>query len=176
MTSFKTHLKLIAKSPFFHQYLLCVVWCISLIFGASCADRMSEAFSYFFKHSKGVGEVSFLSLLLSVILPFLLSAFFVYRSKSNLLYIVCGLKAFSFGFCHFGTLLAFYSAGWLVRLLLFFSDSLAAVVLFCFWIRNINAKCSNFLSETCLYLLILIVILCVDILYISPFLNTLTFC
>ena len=50
----------------------------------------------------------------------------------------CFFKAFSLGYCISGVCILYGSAGWLVRLLLLFSSTVSAPVLYWFWLRHIS--------------------------------------
>ena len=83
-------------------------------------------------------QVSIVSLLMANLLPFLISALAVYIHKPWLLYGCAFLRSCLLGFISMGTLMAFGTAGWLVRLLLMFSDIGLAVLLYLYWLRYIS--------------------------------------
>lgn len=86
------------------------------------------------------GYVSIVDLLMSVLLPFLISALAVYIFKPGLLAVFAFIKACLFAFFSMGTLEAFGSAGWLIRLLLMFSDICMTVVLYLYWMRHVSGQ------------------------------------
>lgn len=115
-------------------------------------------------------HMSIVSLLSVLILPFLLSAFAVFCFRPQLLLAVSFGKAFSFAFVSISAIAAFGSAGWLVRLLLMFSEMLSLPLLFWFWLRYISgdfrpAPAAIFLTAALVFL-----IGSVDHCYISPML------
>lgn len=77
-------------------------------------------------------SVSIVDLLAISLLPLLLSALTVLVSEPAFLCLIHFAKALSYGFCACAVSLAFGDAGWLVRLLLLFSDSMMfpALILF----------------------------------------------
>lgn len=83
-------------------------------------------------------RVSIVSLLMANLLPFLISALAVYIHKPWLLYGCAFFRSCLLGFVSMGTLMAFGSAGWLVRLLLMFSDVSLAILLYLYWLRHIS--------------------------------------
>ena len=75
-------------------------------------------------------QLSIVSLLLSISLPFLLSAFAVFISCPGLWLVVGFGKAFAYSYLVCGVLACFGSAGWLIRWLLLFTDSCSAALLY----------------------------------------------
>lgn len=86
------------------------------------------------------GRASIVDLLMSVLLPFLISALAVYIFKPGLLAVLAFFKALLFAFFSMGTVEAFGSAGWLIRLLLMFSDICMTVILYLYWMRYISGQ------------------------------------
>ncbi len=70
----------------------------------------------------------------SQLLPFLIAAYAASISRPWLLHSACGCKLFSFAYTGALVWIAFGSAGWLVRFLVFFSDIILVPLLcwFCF--------------------------------------------
>ena len=157
----------------FSRYFLCASWCVFLIFGTLTAEWLQDRFVYYFACINGWGSVSFLGLLFPVFLPIVAAAFLRYKSMFGWLYILCIIKAFFFGFCHYGIFLCFINAGCLIRLLLYFSDSLASVIYLYFCIENFGVVNKKTVSEAIICSSLILIVLCVDILYIAPFINTL---
>lgn len=103
-------------------------------------------------------------------LPFLASYVVFQFLKPALVLPICFLKAFSYSYFGCGILLQYGSAGWLIRLLLTFSDGLALLVLCWYWLRHIEGNRFLLHRDTAVCAGIVLVIGVVDIMYISPFL------
>ncbi len=109
-------------------------------------------------------------LIASLCLPLLLSVIAVYYSFPAAIVPICLIKAFAFGYCSCVVLLSFQCAGWLVRLLFLFSDSLIVVPLLWFWLRHIDGTKVHLKQDTVLCLLAALIIGFLDYVCISPFL------
>lgn len=118
--------------------ILAACFLVGLILGI----RMSHEaeFSFSLMRSALKSTVSIVRLLSVLLLPFLFSALAVYFSKPKLLYGIAFLKAFAFGFVSAGINAAFGSAGWLVRLLVMFSDCMSMPILWLYWLRHLPGK------------------------------------
>ena len=124
------------------KFLLALCWCGGLILGISFASSADDS-TLLMMHSASMSAVSIPGLLSILFLPFLLSALAVYLSRSLLLLGVAFVKAFAFGFCAFAVNAAFQSAGWLVCMLLMFSDLCSLPLLVWFWLRHIAGDRRN---------------------------------
>ena len=112
------------------------------------------------------GSVSIVSLIGIGLLPFLFTAFAVFLSELRLLFLICICKACLFAFVSMGICLAFSSAGWMMRPLLLFYDSILCALLYFLWYRLLTGR------KACWLLTIMAGILAGGIEYciISPFL------
>lgn len=117
-------------------------------------------------------DVSIVALFFSQVLPFLISAIAVYIHAPWLLLLISFGKAFTFSFCASILTLAYGSAGWLLRLLLMFSDFCLCPVLLLFWARHIFADQKLNLSDCCACLMVIAAIVYWDHSFVSPFLHT----
>lgn len=82
--------------------------------------------------------VSLRNLMLANLLPFLFSAFAVYLRQPKLIFLIAFFRGCLFSYVSIGTVTAFGSAGWLVQILLMFSDLLLTVLLYFYWLRHIS--------------------------------------
>lgn len=119
------------------------------------------------------GSVSIISLLCVTILPFLFSTLAVYVSEPWLLLAVSFGKAFLFSLIAVGISVSFGSAGWLMRLLLMFSDFCVLPLLYWFWLRHISGQRVFNGFEIAAVLSLFVLIGSVDYCVISPFLASL---
>ena len=114
--------------------------------------------------------VSIVGLLCVSMLPFLLSVFAVFVSNPRLILLVSFGKAFFFSLVSLGVIQAFGSAGWFVRWLLLFSDSVSLPLLYWYWCRYISGSREFCGWETCGVLSLGLLIGSVDYCLVSPFL------
>ena len=117
--------------------------------------------------------VSIVGLISVTFLPFLISAFAVYFSHHELLLPVCFCKAFSFACCAITATRVFGSAGWLVRLLLQFTDICTLPLLCWFWIRHARGEHEKLWMDIILCGVLVMVIGVVDYCVIAPYLVSL---
>lgn len=150
------------------RFLLAFTW-ISGLFLGLLISHMADPFSDAWMRSLSYSAVSIVGLLVVTVLPFLLSAFLVFFFSPGLLYPLCFGKAFAF-FLVMQSVCAYWdSAGWLVRCLLLFSDSLSCVVLYCFWLRRLDGGRAGLLSDTLMGLTAQLLIFSIDYWIIAPF-------
>jgi hypothetical protein len=83
-------------------------------------------------------SVSIVSLVYSLLLPYLAVLLAAIYSNSFALFPICFIKFFSFSFMLMGLRLAFGPAGWLMCVLLMLSNSVSVVFLVCLCFRNIR--------------------------------------
>lgn len=152
----------------FRKYFLIFSWCGGLFFGVSAACCSKDNLVPMIR-AASTCPASLSGLLLSVALPFLISAFAITISEPWLLFPISALKAFCFGFCACGVNLAFGSAGWLVRVLFLFSDVCVIPLMFLFWLRYFDGKSLNLHKELAIWIIIAVCIGVADYCLISPF-------
>lgn len=111
--------------------------------------------------------------LVVVLLPFLFSAFAVYLSKTWLFLPFCFLKAFQFAYLAGLVSASFGDAGWLIRLLLFFTDGCEIVLLLWVWLRWIGGGAKQAVREIAVCGFLCSMVWGVDYFVVSPFLGML---
>lgn len=155
-------------------YFLAFSWFSGLVCGIA---TFSSAAAFLIPQMRGslYGSASIVSLLCVTCLPFLFSAFAVYLSKPQFLLLICFCKAFCFGFVHLGVQLAFGSAGWLLRWLLCFSDSVTAPLLYLYWLRHLDGFRDFSGLEAAFFLSLAVLCASFDFVKISPFLADLIY-
>lgn len=153
----------------FSRHLLVICWCAGLFLGMLAAHTAGGSLAPLIR-SAMAQPLTISGVFVCAVLPFALSAFAVLWSKLWMLFLICGWKAFGFGFCTFGVCLAFGSADWLVRFLFLFSDVCLAPVILFYWLRHIpgDAKASSKVFGLCFGAVALVGAL--DYFLISPFL------
>ncbi len=115
-------------------------------------------------------SVPILRLILLTFFPFLLSAFAVFLKKPGLILAVSYLKGCLFSFTAFCLTACCGSAGWLLRLLLLFSDSLSLPLLCFFWLRYVPGDKGLELGDLFFCFSMVSLICCMEHCVITPFL------
>lgn len=106
-------------------------------------------------------------------LPFMISLLASFWNVRGLIYLIAFGKAFLFSFVSLGIFLSFGSAGWLVYLMLMFSQMCSLPVLYWFWIYCLNHRQSPSSLEVFSLLSLFFLIASVDSVYVMPFLASL---
>ena len=112
------------------KMLLAFLWVVGFICGCLCAAGADNVASLM--RACCVAGVSIVGLFLVPFLPFLITAAAVYFSAPFLVYLTGFCKAFLLGFCVCAVHSGFAEGGWLVSMLLLFTDMLTIPVLFWF--------------------------------------------
>lgn len=157
------------KGPSFQLLFL---WILGLVCGVWFAFSAGE--SYFsLMRSAPTARTSIISLWGILFLPFMISAFAVLMDTPVLFFSVSFAKSFFLAFTSVGALLAFPTGGWLVRLLLMFSQICISPVLLLFMLQCLSGNKQS-LPGTCAaaggYA---ILVASIDHCYIAPFLSEL---
>lgn len=150
--------------------LLAFVWLSGLVLGMVCAVRHGYLANLIFRSVEVCSGVP--ELLFSVTFPFLISGLAVRLSEPWLLPLFVGAKAFSFGFCACGTILAFGTGSWVVRFFFLFGDWMIAVPFLLYSGRRF-AQVRELPWELLLCVAFSIVVFVLDYFVISPFLVSL---
>jgi hypothetical protein len=118
------------------QVFLAISWFGGLLCGCLLFDH-SGSMTLLMEQAASLG-VSLRNLMIANGIPFLFSAFAMYIRKPELLPALAFFKGCMFACVSMGALVAFGSAGWLVRLLLMFSDLFLTGLLYYCWLRCIS--------------------------------------
>ena len=118
-------------------------------------------------------HVSIVGLMFSASLPFLITVVAYCFSKPFLLFPISFIKTFSYTLAICSVRIGFLQAGWLVCMLLLFSDTAAIVVLYWHWIRNIHGFRDSALTEMLFCTAVALVVTVIDYIWVSPFLMAL---
>lgn len=91
---------------------------------------------------RGISDssVSIVSLLTIGFVPFLLTAFAFFLTTQQLFFLICFCKACLFSFVAVGISVAFSSAGWLIRRIVLFYNSVWCVMLYFLWHRILYGR------------------------------------
>ena len=151
---------------------LAFIWIFGLIFGVNLSFAAGPDFLSLMRGASGC-SVSIVCLLSVSLLPFLFSAVAVYIRSMPFLAVLCFIKGFLFAFVSAGIFTAFKSAGWLVRILMMFSDLGCLVPLWWCWISCVSGRCRNSVYPVLQSSLLALCIISLDYVYVSPLLEKL---
>lgn len=154
---------------YFATIFLAFCWCAGLL-GGCILSRQTDQIHFSLMREAVNRSVSIVGLF-AVLLPFLISAIAVYFTQVWLIFPVSFLKAFSFAYVAASVTQAFGTCGWLIRLLLLFTDVCTVPILFWCWLRFLNGSLNKRSAEMMLCAAICIAICGFDYFVISPFLN-----
>lgn len=164
------HLRLSAVLRKYAVPCLACSWSLGLIFGLWVIGYAPVDLSYAEDFFHRYTPVSMISISL---FPVLVSFLVVFAERSWMLLVISFLKAFGFVYTSCLLTRGFGSAGWLIRLLVMFSDCISLPFLWWFWCQLLKGRqkisipvvFSVFAAATAIGIL--------DIQVISPFLSTL---
>ncbi len=150
--------------------LLCfsLIWLLGLSLGAYVASQTTTIHNSWMQ-SLYYSRLSIIGFLAMLIFPFLLSAILFRMSFWKMVLLLFFVKAFAFSWLASSIILYFDGAGWLLRWLLLFSESIASVLLVWFWTRNRQGRSNRRQNDLLLCLVIALVIGCIDSSVVSPF-------
>lgn len=149
--------------------LLSVLWSLGLVCGLFFVSLLDD-FLFELFYDASINRPLLLGILVVTILPIAVSAIAVYCSAPLLIYVLCILKAFCFSFGLCGVVAVFGYSGWLIRLLLLFSDSCMAILLFWLWYRVLSPNHKAVLRDLLICSAIAAIIGMVDYFLVSPYL------
>ncbi len=149
--------------------VLAAVWITGLVLGCILGMRTNEIYRYLMR-SAAQSAVSIIGLLATAGVPFLFVYFSVYISRPKLIYLICFLKACSYSLTGMMILSVYGSAGWLVRLLLQFTESGAMILLCWFACGHLEGSREKLGTDTVICSVLLLCLGCMDHCYVSPFL------
>lgn len=162
-----------------HNFLLDLrkvgLWILAFAFASGLAagailSLSSDKASLFWIRGAAEANGSTIGLVSVTLLPFVFSVVAVYANRVWLLFPIAFCKALSFGRISLDIFRAFGSAGWLMRILLMFSDILCLPLLVFLWIRY-GLRRKHLHLGTALYFVILAAAICVfDSWFIAPIL------
>lgn len=114
--------------------ILAFLWILGLVCGLYIVSAAGDSISSLMG-AICYNRVSIVGLAAVLFLPLVITAIAAYFSAPALIYIFCSFKALCVGCCLYGVVLVFGYSAWLIRLLLFFSDSIIAVLILWLWYR-----------------------------------------
>ena len=151
------------------HFFLAFCWCLGLLCGIFLFRRL-EPSGFPLMRSAIAGSVSIVGLICVGFLPFLFTAFAVYISEPWLLFLVCFAKACLFSFVSAGIYESIGSSGWLIRLLMMFSDSICVLLLYFSWLRLLSGHRVYCFADMFVCFSATVLVCSVDYCIIAPFL------
>lgn len=152
---------------------LALCWCSGLYFSWILYDGMGGVPHGLLQSAVGM-HLHMEDLLISGMLPFIVSWLAVYGGFSWLMFGIVFIKALLHGYYSLSVMAQFGSAGWLLRCLLLFSDSVFCVLLILFWISYFRGegklcpgRCFCYFSAVCL-------VCSLDVSFVAPILGQLS--
>ena len=153
-------------------FLLAFFSCCGAVLGVAVSYSSEPSISLMMRMAAS-SHVSILGLMLSAILPFLITVVAYCFSKPYLLFPISFFKSFSYTLAMCCVRVGFLQAGWLVCMLLLFSDTAAIVVLYWYWIRNIHGFRSSALTDMLFCIAVTLTVTVIDYVWVFPFLMAL---
>lgn len=153
----------------YSSWILFACWFTGLGVGILTAIHTSDILTTLMRSAVSQ-PVSISGLMIAVFLPFLFTALAVSVSESWLLPLICGCKAFSFGYCACGVSLTFGQSSWLLQFLLMFSDHLSVPMLYLFCLRNLKGRSAGLSADVLLFGGWCALVVFMDHRFVSPFL------
>ena len=151
------------------KMVLALLWCFGLICGASAAACTDIPVSLM-RACCNAG-VSIVGLFLIPFFPFMISAIAVYCSIPLLIYLCVLAKSFLLGFCAWALIGTFSVGGWLICLLLLFTDLLTAPALYFFQLRCLRGVVKDIISSGVYTVLWFVAVSLADYLWVVPLLR-----
>lgn len=149
--------------------LLAFLWISGLLCGTLFVLAAEDPFSSLMR-TVAFNRVSIAGLAAVLVFPLIVSAVAVYMAVPTFILPICFVKAFCYGSSMFGASAAFGSAGWLMRLLLLFSDSCMMVPLLWFWCRHLTGRRDSLKRDLAVCAVFAVFIGIIDYFLVSPYL------
>ncbi len=151
---------------------LSMAWILGLLLGAYCGFRWDICLVPLMRGCL-YDSVSIVCIFCLICLPFMISLLASFWNARGLIYLIAFGKAFLFSFVSMGIFFSFGSAGWLVQILLMFSEVCSLPVYFWFWMFSINHRQGPSALEIFSLLSLFFLIASLDSSYVMPFLASL---
>ena len=152
-----------------HKLEIFFFWLVGLLVGIVCASRIEEA-SFSLMRLTVESRVSIVSLLSSVLLPFLMCVICFLFSVPRLVFAVCFFRSALYGFAAFAVTRCYGAAGWLIRSLFLFSGTCTMPALIWLCVRHVDGVRNSFWRDVLLCAGFAVVIGILEVCCIMPFL------
>ena len=151
--------------------ILAFSWTLGLVFGI--CSVAAGSFGPAFQQAADVSP-SFFSIISVLLLPLVISLLALYAGQRWVIFPLAFLKALSFAYVGWSVIATFGSAGWLIRLLMMFSDCATVPLLWWFWRKALTSEFDALVPPSIAVALTIFGIGIVDYGVISPFLVSLS--
>ena len=159
----------------FPYFAFFIVLLTGSLLGVLCAKETGTLFTTWMRGCIA-SSVSIVSLVYSLLLPYLAVFLVAIYSNSFALFPICFIKMFSFSFVLMGLRLTFGSAGWLLCGLLMLSNSISVTFLISLCFRNIRSFCPSVYWDIGKRLICVLAISLLDYQFIAPILAQIIAC
>lgn len=153
-------------------FFLAFFSCSGAVLGVTVAYTSESSFCSLMRTAAS-SPVSIVGLMLVTLFPFLITAIAFYLSKPYLLLVISFFESFTYALSMCSVYIAFLQAGWLVCMLLLFSDTMVIAVLHWYWIRNIHGFRDSTIRDLVSCIAVTLTVGLIDYIWVSPFLITL---
>lgn len=147
---------------------LILIWLLGVVFGCIIGYQTPVTVTSLMRTLE-FGCVSIVWLLLSAVLPFFLSYIFLRYSFRPLLFLLVYLKAFCFAYSTCCICSAFTDAGWLMRYLCFFTDSVCSAIFLWYILNSPGWSVSQMARRSRICLAAVVALACFDYFTVTPF-------
>lgn len=147
-------------------------WILGLLLGVYSGCRWDESLVPLM-HGCLYDTVSIVCVFCLLCLPFMISLLASFWNVRWLIYLIAFGKAFLFSFVSLGVFFSFGAAGWLVQLLLMFSEVCSLPVLYWFWMYCLDHRQGPSPLEIFSLLSLFFLIASLNCSYVMPFLASL---
>ena len=154
------------------MFILALFTFLGAVLGVA-VSYSSEPYFFLMMRKAASSHVSIFGLMLSAMIPFLITAAAYCFSKPFLLLPISFFKAFTYTLAMCTVRIAFLQAGWLMCMLLLFSDTANIVVLYWYWIRNIHGFRNSALTEMLCCIAVTLIVAVIDYIWLFPLLKAL---
>jgi len=137
-------------------------------------SHTSDIISFHLMRMAVTCPVSIVGLTFVMLLPFLITAFAIWISKPYLILPVSFFNSFSFTLILCYTIVVFDTAGWLVCLMLLFSNIFVQFALNWHWIRFLSGTSVSPAEDLLICVFCALAIIVVDYFFVAPYLVQLT--
>ena len=155
----------------FRAILLAFFWTVSLICGVCVAANDQSV--VILMHLLPMCRVSIVGLMLTLVLPLVITILSGIYNKNYLLFMVAILRGFVFGYCLFGFSVLYSSSAWLMHILLCYSNCATSLVLLWLWFSQVTNMPQNSVKNYIPAIIITIFIGISDYYYVSPLIELL---
>jgi len=151
------------------QIVCFFAWTAGLFLGVFLANHVHDNY-FLLMRMAAKSRVSIVGLLTSAVLPFLFVFYFAYIRRFWPIIAVCFLKGFLFCAGAAAVSVAFGSAGWLVRLLLLFTDICLLPIFSWLVLRHCGASARPLQKDAVICSAMVLLICSLDYCVVSPYL------